>query len=169
MSRPLPRFPRIRPSGAAATPSASTSSATTAPPACNHLRPPETIMLLTKKPQSGAAPSRAHDDAVRSPFVHSLQRGLSRALPTMDRRAFLRRSGLGVGVGIAAGSLSLVKKARAADNSRETGVGTGKIEVRRTVCSHCSVGCAVDAVVENGVWVRQEPVFDSPINLGAHC
>ena len=38
-----------------------------------------------------------------------------------------------------------------------------------TVCGHCSVGCAVDAVVENGVWVRQEPVFDSPINLGAHC
>jgi formate dehydrogenase major subunit len=41
--------------------------------------------------------------------------------------------------------------------------------VRRTVCTHCSVGCAVDAVVQNGVWVRQEPVFDSPINLGAHC
>jgi len=37
------------------------------------------------------------------------------------------------------------------------------------VCSHCSVGCAVDAVVENGIWIRQEPVFDSPINLGAHC
>jgi anaerobic selenocysteine-containing dehydrogenase len=46
-------------------------------------------------------------------------------------------------------------------------MGTGKVEVRRTVCTHCSVGCAVDAVVENGVWVRQEPVFDSPINLGA--
>ena len=44
-----------------------------------------------------------------------------------------------------------------------------KLEVKRTVCGHCSVGCAVDAVVENGVWVRQEPVFDSPINLGAHC
>src|SRR3954452_12691383 len=125
-------------------------------------------MLLTKKPQSGVAVTRPHDDEARSPFVHSLQRGLARALPTMDRRAFLRRSGLGVGVGIAAGSLSLVKKAKAAD-SRETGVGTGKIEVKRTVCSHCSVGCASDAVVENGVWVRQEPVFDSPINLGAHC
>jgi formate dehydrogenase major subunit len=24
-------------------------------------------------------------------------------------------------------------------------------------------------VVQNGVWVRQEPVFDSPLNLGAHC
>jgi formate dehydrogenase major subunit len=31
------------------------------------------------------------------------------------------------------------------------------------------VGCAVDAVVENGVWTRQEPVFDSPINMGSYC
>ena len=31
------------------------------------------------------------------------------------------------------------------------------------------MGCAIDAVVQNGVWIRQEPVFDSPINLGAHC
>jgi len=44
-----------------------------------------------------------------------------------------------------------------------------KAEVKRTVCTHCSVGCAVDATVENGVWTRQEPVFDSPLNLGAHC
>ncbi|MEJ6024231.1 formate dehydrogenase subunit alpha [Ramlibacter sp. PS4R-6] len=117
-------------------------------------------MLLTKK-SAGQAQAR-------SPFVHSLQRGLSQAIPTMDRRAFLRRSGLGVGAGIAATQLVLVKKARAAEG-RETAVGQGKIEVRRTVCSHCSVGCAIDAVVENGVWVRQEPVFDSPINLGAHC
>jgi formate dehydrogenase major subunit len=124
-------------------------------------------MLLTKKP-AGQAASHARADGARSPFIHSLQRGLSHALPTMDRRSFLRRSGLGVGVGIAAGSLTLVKKARAAANG-DTAVGKGKIEVKRTVCSHCSVGCAVDAVVENGVWVRQEPVFDSPINLGAHC
>jgi formate dehydrogenase major subunit len=51
----------------------------------------------------------------------------------------------------------------------QTGMGTGKVEVKRTICTHCSVGCATDAIVENGVWVRQEPVFDSPINLGAHC
>jgi formate dehydrogenase major subunit len=54
------------------------------------------------------------------------------------------------------------KAAAAADEAKKT-------EVKRTVCTHCSVGCAVDAVVENGVWIRQEPVFDSPINLGAHC
>ena len=119
-------------------------------------------MLLTKK--TGGA-----QGAARSPFLHSLQRpACPRALPTMDRRAFLRRSGLGVGVGIAASSLTLVKKARAAEG-KATAVGEGKIEVKRTVCTHCSVGCAIDAVVENGVWVRQEPVFDSPINLGAHC
>src|SRR5512140_1638634 len=118
-------------------------------------------MLLTRK-------ARATEAGPRAAFVHSLQRGLSHALPTMDRRAFLRRSGLGVGVGLAASSLTLVKKARAAD-SGEPPVGQGKIEVKRTVCTHCSVGCAIDAVVENGVWVRQEPVFDSPINLGAHC
>src|SRR3954465_8895560 len=117
-------------------------------------------MLLTKK-SGGHAQSR-------SPFVHSLQRGLAQAIPTMDRRAFLRRSGLGVGVGLAASQLALVKKARA-DQNQKSNVGEGKIEVRRTVCSHCSVGCAIDAGVENGVWVRQEPVFDSPINLGAHC
>jgi formate dehydrogenase major subunit len=84
----------------------------------------------------------------------------------MDRRAFLRRSGLGVGVGLATAQLSLVKKAEAADPAAPA---EKSLVVRRTVCSHCSVGCAVDAVVENGVWVRQEPVFDSPINLGAHC
>jgi len=125
-------------------------------------------MLLTKKQGAAHGGARVPGES-RSPFLHSLQRGLSHAIPTMDRRGFLRRSGLGVGVGIAAGSLTLVKKARAAGEGGASGMGTGKIEVKRTVCSHCSVGCAIDAVVENGVWVRQEPVFDSPINLGSHC
>src|SRR5690606_20432083 len=82
--------------------------------------------------------------------------------------AFLRRSGIGVGAGLAAAPLALVRRADAAQTP-EILTGKTKTAVRRTVCSHCSVGCAVDAVVENGVWVRQEPVFDSPINLGAHC
>ncbi|MBK5207744.1 MAG: molybdopterin-dependent oxidoreductase, partial [Polaromonas sp.] len=122
-------------------------------------------MLLTKKSHSIHGDLAHRGGSAR--FVQSLSRGLSNALPTMDRRAFLRRSGLGVGVGLAATQLTLVKKAGAATPA--AGDGSGKIEVKRTVCTHCSVGCAVDAVVENGVWVRQEPVFDSPINLGAHC
>ena len=117
-------------------------------------------MLLTRKGQSGQR------SATR--FSSSLADTLSRALPTMDRRKFLKRSGIGVGAGIAAAQLGLIRKSNAADGAK-TGAAGSKIEVRRTVCTHCSVGCAVDAVVENGVWVRQEPVFDSPINLGAHC
>jgi formate dehydrogenase major subunit len=85
---------------------------------------------------------------------------------TIDRRTFLKRSGLAVGAGAAASQLpfSMMGRAKAADSA-----GDSKLEVKRTVCTHCSVGCAIDAVVKNGVWIRQEPVFDSPINLGAHC
>jgi formate dehydrogenase major subunit len=119
-------------------------------------------MLLTRKPSSASSAPGA------SRLVNNLARSITRAVPTMDRRAFLRRSGLGVGAGIAASQLTLVKKVQAAD-AAPAASGARKVEVKRTVCGHCSVGCAVDAVVENGVWVRQEPVFDSPINLGAHC
>ncbi|MES2960241.1 MAG: formate dehydrogenase subunit alpha [Pseudomonadota bacterium] len=118
-------------------------------------------MLLTRK-------STAAVGAQPSALVSGLARGIGRAIPTMDRRAFLRRSGLGVGAGMAASQLVLVKKAQAADGAKP-GDGAKKVVVKRTVCGHCSVGCAIDAVVENGIWVRQEPVFDSPINLGAHC
>ncbi|MFZ5556949.1 MAG: molybdopterin-dependent oxidoreductase [Pseudomonadota bacterium] len=85
---------------------------------------------------------------------------------TMDRRTFLKRSGVTAGAGALATQLpfSMMGKAEAAKDA-----GAGPIEVKRTVCTHCSVGCAIDAVVKNGVWVRQEPVFDSPINLGSHC
>ena len=86
--------------------------------------------------------------------------------PTIDRRAFLKRSGLAVGAGAAVSQLPFSMMGKA---TRRRQAATGKIEVKRTVCTHCSVGCAIDAVVQNGVWIRQEPVFDSPINLGAHC
>ena len=87
----------------------------------------------------------------------------------MDRRAFLRRSGLGVGVGIAASSADAGEEGqgRAKAVPRPSARARSKSSARSA--RHCSVGCAIDAVVENGVWVRQEPVFDSPINLGAHC
>ena len=117
-------------------------------------------MLLTRK-------SPAVGNVAPSALVASLARGVTRAIPTMDRRSFLRRSGLGVGAGLVASELTLVRKAEAAQ--AKAAEGGGKVEVKRTVCGHCSVGCALDAVVENGVWVRHEPVFDSPLNLGAHC
>ena len=111
-------------------------------------------MLLTRKATSEAVPQAR------------LSRGLSGVLAkTMDRRTFLKRSGVTVGAGAVASQLpfNMIGTAQAQDPA------AGKLEVKRTVCTHCSVGCAIDAVVQNGVWIRQEPVFDSPINLGAHC
>ena len=95
-----------------------------------------------------------------------LSRGVGARIATMDRRTFLKRSGMVAGAGAFASQLpygTMGKAEAAADNADV------KREVHRTVCTHCSVGCSIDAVVENGVWVRQEPVFDSPLNLGAHC
>ena len=96
----------------------------------------------------------------------SLARGVRSALSTtMDRRSFLKRSGIGIGAGAALGAVSFDMMGKAEAQQAPA----AKIEVKRTICTHCSVGCAIDAVVENGVWVRQEPVFDSPISLGGHC
>ena len=83
----------------------------------------------------------------------------------VDRRSFLRNSGLAIG-GLAALSgmrSGMVTKAEAQI------AGGGTIEIKKSVCTHCSVGCTVLAEVQNGVWIGQEPGFDSPFNLGAHC
>jgi formate dehydrogenase major subunit len=84
----------------------------------------------------------------------------------VDRRTFLRRSGLAAGGLAALGSLSLgsVKKADAVPAAPGA-----KIEVRKNICTHCSVGCTVVAEISNGVWIGQEPGWDSPINRGSHC
>ena len=84
---------------------------------------------------------------------------------SIDRRTFLRRSGVAVG-GLAAISATggTVTQATA-----DTALATGEIELKTSVCTHCSVGCTVKAEVSNGVWVGQEPAWDSPFNLGAHC
>jgi len=83
---------------------------------------------------------------------------------TVDRRSFLKNSGLAIGglaaVGASAGS---VTKAAAATSAN------GNVEIKKSICTHCSVGCTVLAEVDNGVWVGQEPGWDSPFNLGAHC
>ncbi|OYZ34651.1 MAG: hypothetical protein B7Y22_06420, partial [Polynucleobacter sp. 16-46-70] len=121
-------------------------------------------MSLTRK--SNTPQSSRSTPASR--LIGSLSRGLQSAVPTMDRRTFLKRSGVGVGAGIAASQLTMVQKV-SAEQSKAMLDGKGKIEVKRTICTHCSVGCATDATVENGVWVRQDSVFDSPINMGAYC
>ena len=84
----------------------------------------------------------------------------------IDRRSFLARSGLLTG-GIALASTLPMGAVRKADAQ---GAAAANAATRiKSVCTHCSVGCTVIAEVKNGIWVGQEPGWDSPFNMGSHC
>ena len=101
-----------------------------------------------------------------SPSPVTEARAVSSGL-AVNRRDFLRNSGLAAGGAALATSLApgMMRQARAtepAPNADET-------KTIRTVCTHCSVGCGIYAEVQGGVWTGQEPAFDHPFNLGGHC
>ncbi len=85
----------------------------------------------------------------------------------LDRRTFLRRSGLVAGGLATLGALPLgsVRKAEAGPPPP----AGAAVTIRKNICTHCSVGCTVIAEVVNGVWTGQEPGWDSPISRGSHC
>ncbi|MBW2482662.1 MAG: molybdopterin-dependent oxidoreductase [Deltaproteobacteria bacterium] len=87
----------------------------------------------------------------------------------IDRRTFLRRSGLSLGGAAVTGMLPFSYMQKASAQEKEGSPAPGAVEIRHTICTHCSVGCGVLAEVQNGVWIGQEPDFDSPFNLGSHC
>jgi len=93
--------------------------------------------------------------------------GLAAQSTALDRRAFLHRSGISAGSLAVLGTMPLgtVRKAEAAVAGP---LSVGAV-IRKNICTHCSVGCTVTAEVVNGVWVGQEPSWDSPINRGSHC
>jgi formate dehydrogenase major subunit len=85
----------------------------------------------------------------------------------INRRTFMQRTGLTLGGGAIATGLApkMVRRARADQNAGDA----GETVTKRTICTHCSVGCGALAEIRNGVWTRQQPDFDSPLNRGAHC
>ncbi|MEH0760101.1 formate dehydrogenase subunit alpha [Vibrio sp. 16] len=85
----------------------------------------------------------------------------------ISRRAFMKNSSLAAGGAVAGACLftpGMIKKAEAKSVDP-----SAKTDVKRTICSHCSVGCGIYAEVQNGVWTGQEPAFDHPFNAGGHC
>ena len=107
---------------------------------------------------------RAQRDVRRSATGAALP---ARARGDLDRRSFLRRSGVVAGSLAAVGTLSVgaVRKAEAGPPPPPGAT----LARHKNVCTHCSVGCTVIAEVANGVWMGQEPGWDSPINRGSHC
>jgi formate dehydrogenase major subunit len=107
---------------------------------------------------------RSERQARRGSLVAALADQSGRGL---DRRTFLRRSGLVAGGLTALGALPLagLRKAEAGPPPEKG----ARVTIRKSVCTHCAVGCTVSAEVSNGVWIGQEPSWDSPINRGSHC
>ena len=66
---------------------------------------------------------------------------------SVDRRDFLRDSGLAIGgltaIAATGGAVTQAAAASAANQS---------VETIKSVCTHCSVGCTVVAEVQDGVW-----------------
>ena len=93
----------------------------------------------------------------------------SRTGTEIDRRTFLRNSGLATGAAAISSALPLTMIQHAEATTTSATHLVGDIRKVRTVCTHCSVGCGIVAEVQEGVWIGQEPAFDHPINLGAHC
>ncbi|MGP1396571.1 MAG: formate dehydrogenase subunit alpha [Inquilinaceae bacterium] len=106
---------------------------------------------------------RRTSDAARS-GLSALAAGV--AAKPVDRRSFLRTSGLAVGGLAAVGTIGAgtVRRAEAGPMNFDQ-----PVEIKTNICTHCSVGCTVKAEVQNGVWVGQEPAWSSPINRGTHC
>jgi formate dehydrogenase major subunit len=108
--------------------------------------------MLTKK--SNGAVSRPRMQQALASVVGS----------SVDRRTFLKRSGL-----LAGGAALITVPVGAVRKAEAQGAAGSAVKMVKSVCTHCSVGCTVMAEVDRGVWVGQEPGFDSPFNLGAHC
>ena len=88
----------------------------------------------------------------------------------IDRRTFLIRGGMALGSGALLGILPMSCMRQATEEEKRNFPKPEiKTEYRRSICDHCSVGCGVIAEIQNGVWVGQEPDYESPLNLGAHC
>src|SRR5258708_40316981 len=105
--------------------------------------------MLIKRSERSSRPSR------RPAFLDD-------ANGTLDRRAFLRRSGLVAGGLSALGALPLgtVRKATAAP---PPALGA-EVALRKNICTHCAFGCTATAEVSNAVRTAQEPSGKSPIN-----
>ncbi|WP_454017288.1 formate dehydrogenase subunit alpha [Azospirillum sp. Marseille-Q6669] len=122
--------------------------------------------MLVKRNAGTAATRASLARRLNGLSANGLSAGTAGLGETVDRRGFLKTSGLAAGGMAALGALpaAMIQKAEAGPTLPNVEVVT-----RKNVCTHCSVGCTVIAEVQNGVWTGQEPGWESPISQGAHC
>ncbi|KAB0582425.1 Formate dehydrogenase-O, major subunit @ selenocysteine-containing [Campylobacter sputorum subsp. bubulus] len=85
----------------------------------------------------------------------------------VGRRSFLKLAALGAAASSAFGSNETLRSA----TKEEIKNPFPNSVMKRTICSICSVGCGIEAEVDEGsnVWIRQDMAVDHPISQGSHC
>jgi formate dehydrogenase major subunit len=86
--------------------------------------------------------------------------------PKVARRSFLKLSAATAALTGAAMTTRLTAKAATPAAVKKA---YPDVTMVRSVCTHCAVGCGINAEVRNGVWVRQEVAQDHPVSRGGYC
>ncbi len=86
--------------------------------------------------------------------------------PKVARRSFLKLSAATAALTGAAMTTRITAKAATPAAAKAAYPGTKTV---RSICTHCAVGCGIEAEVRNGVWLRQEVAQDHPVSRGGHC
>ena len=86
--------------------------------------------------------------------------------PKVARRSFLKLSVATAALTGAAMTTRMTAKAATPAAAKAAYPGTKTV---RSVCTHCAVGCGIEAEVRNGVWIRQEVAQDHPVSRGGYC
>ncbi len=86
--------------------------------------------------------------------------------PRVARRSFLKLSAATAALTGAAMTTRLTAKAETPAAAQKAYPDAKMI---RSICTHCAVGCGINAEVRNGVWVRQEVAQDHPVSRGGYC
>ncbi len=86
--------------------------------------------------------------------------------PKLARRSFLKLSVATVALTGAAMTSRITARATT-PGAAEAAYPRSKMV--RSICTHCAVGCGINAEVRNGVWIRQEVAQDHPVSRGGYC
>jgi formate dehydrogenase major subunit len=86
--------------------------------------------------------------------------------PKVARRSFLKLSA--ATAALTGAAMTTRMTARAATPAAAK-AAYQESKMVRSVCTHCAVGCGINAEVRNGVWVRQEVAQDHPVSRGGYC
>lgn len=86
--------------------------------------------------------------------------------PRLARRSFLK---LSAATAALSGALLTTRMTAKASTPAAAEAAYPGSKMVRSVCTHCAVGCGINAEVRNGVWVRQEVAQDHPVSRGGYC